>query len=311
MSKIKIAVYIVTYKSEDMLKNNIESLLKSKNSMDSTINLEINVINNYTERFNLGDYFKKNNINILHNFLRPDFSTGHLSRNWNQALLHGFQDLNNPKNDIVCLVQDDSLFLEDWCNYIVEQHKKYDFISFGGGDQFHSYKTDHIKNVGLWDERFSNIGYQEADYYIRSYIHNKEKSSINDHLHYRVHNKLENKVLVESDEFIGYFRGDERHTDSLEYHENSQTVLMHKWGKDSITWEKFISLNVKDNNLYFITYPYFEKDIYLDKFRLPKKRLISFQDIALNIINKSKVVSYIYEKLIKRSFRIIKKIFRQ
>ena len=165
MSKIKIAVYIVTYKSEDMLKNNIESLLKSKNSMDSTINLEINVINNYTERFNLGDYFKKNNINILHNFLRPDFSTGHLSRNWNQALLHGFQDLNNPKNDIVCLVQDDSLFHEDWCNYIVEQHKKYDFISFGG-DQFHSYKTDHIKNVGLWDERFSNIGYQEADYYI-------------------------------------------------------------------------------------------------------------------------------------------------
>jgi hypothetical protein len=308
MTKIKIAVYIVTYKSEEMLKNNIESLLQSKNDINKKINLEINVINNYTKSFSLNNYLSKNTINVFHNFLRPDFSTGHLSRNWNQGLLHGFEDLKNPKNDLVCLVQDDSLFLEGWCDYIIEQHQKYDFISFGGGDQFHSYKADHIKKVGLWDERFSNIGYQEADYYIRSYIHNKEKSSINDHLHYRVHNELGNKVLVESEEFIGYFRGDDRHTESLEFHENSQAVLMHKWGKDAVNWKKFTSSKIKDNNYYFLNYPYFEKDIYLDNFRLPKKRLVSLGDVLINIFEKTKVGSYIYEQIIKRLLRKMKKL---
>ena len=108
MTKIKIAVYIVTYKSEEMLKNNIESLLQSKNDINKKINLEINVINNYTKSFSLNNYLSKNTINVFHNFLRPDFSTGHLSRNWNQGLLHGFEDLKKMPRECAPLDNFDS-----------------------------------------------------------------------------------------------------------------------------------------------------------------------------------------------------------
>ena len=57
MNKIKI--FINTYKNEDLLKNNIDSLLTSD---VVNYNHEINVINNYTSEFNLQSYCDENNI---------------------------------------------------------------------------------------------------------------------------------------------------------------------------------------------------------------------------------------------------------
>lgn len=271
---MKIKIYIVTYKNDDYLKNNIISLLQS----DLTdYQYQINVINNYTADFGLENFCYQNDINVIHNCLRPDFSTGHLSRNWNQAIINGFESLSSPDCDILVLCQNDNIFKKDWCNYIIEKHNKYDFISIGGGDQYHSYKPGHIKKVGLWDERFCNIGYQEADYFIRSYIYNKDRISINDFNHKRIHNKLldnlidtgsgisgTNNIIDLSDSLKGGMRGDENHIKSLNYHSISKKILEHKWGVEfegDWTQEKLSNLPKRSRIDNYIYYPYFEKDI--------------------------------------------------
>jgi hypothetical protein len=271
---MKIKIYIVTYKNEDYLKNNIISLLGS-----DLINYkyEINVINNFTSNFSLQDFCDTNNIKVIHNNLRPDFSTGHLSRNWNQAIINGFKDINNPDCDILVLCQNDNIFKKDWCQYIIEKHKTYDFISIGGGDQYHSYTINHIKKVGIWDERYCNIGYQEADYFIRSYLYNKERTSINDYNHKRIHNKLveqptttpsgiigTDKIIELDDSLKGGMRGDESHIQSSRYHYISKKILDQKWGiefEGSWSEEKLKHLPRNSKISSFIFYPYFEKDI--------------------------------------------------
>jgi hypothetical protein len=263
MNKIKI--FINTYKNEDLLKNNIDSLLTSD---VVNYNHEIIVINNYTSEFNLQSYCDENNIKVLHNYLRPDFSTGHLSRNWNQAIINGFKSLQNPDCDILVLVQNDNLFLNNWCSHLIELHNKYEFISMGAGDQFHSYKAEHIKKVGLWDERFCNIGYQEYDYFTRCFIYNKDKSSINDPKHKRTLNEVENNLISLEDDLVGGMRNDKHHLDSLVYHNISKNILINKWGeKSEESWNvDYLSSLTKSFIPNFIYYPYFEKDIdYSDK----------------------------------------------
>lgn len=296
MNKKNIAIFVVTYNAEEHLKKNLESLLESKKHIKESVSISINVINNYTVSFSLNNFLDKNNIKLFNNYLRPSFSTGHLSRNWNQGIILGFENLISPVNDIVCLVQDDSIFKKNWINYIIEKHKTLDFITFGGGDQFHSYNVEHIKKVGLWDERFSNIGYQEADYFIRSFIHNKNNISINDEMHFRVFNPLENRVIEDDDDLIGYYRNDERHLESLKHHKTSLTVLHHKWGKKT-NWDTVISSKIKDKNVYYILYPYFEKDIYLNNQTLPKKRTVTLWDFLMFLIEKNSLILRIFKEL--------------
>lgn len=263
MNKIKI--FINTYKNEDLLKNNIESLL---NSDIINYNYEIIVINNYTSEFNLQSYCDDKNIKVLHNYLRPDFSTGHLSRSWNQAIINGFKSLENPDCDILVLVQNDNIFKPNWCTYLIELHNQYEFISMGAGDQFHSYKPEHIKKVGIWDERFCNIGYQEYDYFSRSFIYNRDMSSINDPKHKRVHNQVLNELISEDDNLVGGMRRDINHLNSLNYHNISKSILINKWGSEAEeSWNvDYLSSLTKSFIPNFIYYPYFEKDIdYNDK----------------------------------------------
>jgi hypothetical protein len=259
---MKIKVFIVTYNC-DLIYNNIRSLLSS-----DLVNYDysINVIDNYCENNDLIDFCKDNNINLFENKLRPSFSTGHLSRSWNQCIINGFKDLNNPDCDILVLCQDDNLFLSSWCSELISYHDTYEFISMGAGDQLHSYKPEHIKKVGLWDERFCNIGYQEYDYFIRSYVYNRDNSSINDRSHGRVYNKLGDKFIDHSSYLIGGMRNDKRHLSSLMYHEISKNILIHKWGQESLhntCWDfEYLNSINKCNIENYIYYPYFEKDIY-------------------------------------------------
>jgi hypothetical protein len=272
---MKIKIYIVTYKNENYLKNNIDSLLSSD---ITNYEFSINVINNFNSHFGLSDYCRDRQINIISNQGRPDFSTGHLSRNWNQAILHGFKSLSSPDCDLLVLCQNDNLFKKKWTSYVVDQHRRYDFITIGGGDQFHSYRPNHVKTVGMWDERFCNIGYQEADYFIRSYLYNKDRSSINDYNHKRIHNSLESdtRIITPSgfygvDEIInlddnlkGGMRGDEYHIESLKHHDISKNILDKKWGIEfECNWseEKLQKLPIRSKIDNYIFYPYFEKEI--------------------------------------------------
>lgn len=258
---MKIKVFITTYKNEDFLRNNVESLIASDlMNYDN----EINVINNFTDSFESEDFLKSRKVRVFHNVLRPDFSTGHLSRNWNQSIINGFKDLRHPDCDILVLCQDDNVFQKEWCSNLIEVHKKYDFLTMGGGDQFHSYLPEHIRKVGLWDERFCNIGYQEADFFIRSYLYNKDRSSINDPKHKRVHNAVDNFYITLDDHLIGGMRGDESHRKSLQYHSISKSILMEKWGDFECNWTEERLNKLPKNSLVknYIYYPYFEKDIY-------------------------------------------------
>src|SRR4051812_40809059 len=122
----RVSIFIVTYRNPVDLNNNIASILASG------ADVRIYVINNHSEFFIHPD--NENAVTVLHNSLRPDFSTGHLARNWNQALLLGFRDLKHPSNDIVVTVQDDVIFKRDWLAHLVNLHRRYSFITVGAGD---------------------------------------------------------------------------------------------------------------------------------------------------------------------------------
>lgn len=251
---MKIKVYIVTYNNDIMMNRCIDSLL---NSDLMKYDHEINVINNYGTLPSTDKYI------VLNNVLRPDFSTGHLSRNWNQAIVNGFKDLLNPDCDILVCAQNDSVFQSQWCQYLLEYHKIYDFISMGSGDEYHSYTPEAIKNIGLWDERFVN-GCSEGDYFLRAKIYHPNKSSINDYFHGRVHNPI---VFDIADYKLihhvpcGIIRNEPSRIDMVKYMNISQEIFKLKWNISDIYWNETSNFITKSLIPNFIQYPYFEKNV--------------------------------------------------
>lgn len=253
---MKIKLYIVTYNNEKDLNETLSSLFKNDIS-----NCEINIINNHSN-FQLHKKFE-NKVKVLHNVLRLDWSTGHLSRNWNQALLLGFKDLNNPDCDFVVACQDDTIFYSNWIKKIIELHKKYSFIAYGWGDGFMSWTPEGVKRIGLWDESFQMSGHT-SDYFLRALIYNKEKSSINDYHHKRLLNEEKIKVA----DRLGLIKEHQ-----LERKFNApygRKMVEHKWGKiegcsELLTyWTSELINNaykIKSKCSSRIMYPYFEKNI--------------------------------------------------
>ena len=88
-----IKVFIVTYRRTKILNKTLNTLFNDTD-FTSIPNTEVNIINNHSE-FHLEEEFV-DRVNVIHNNARPDWDTGNLARNWNQALVHGFKDLNNP-----------------------------------------------------------------------------------------------------------------------------------------------------------------------------------------------------------------------
>lgn len=270
MNGIRVSIYIVTYRNSVDLNRNISSILASG------ADVRINVINNHSQFFL--DPEHENGITVLHNSLRPDFSTGHLARNWNQALLHGFQDLNRPASDIVVTVQDDVVFKPDWFLNLIDLHRRYSFITMGPGDAFCSYLPEAVRKVGMWDERFCSIGFHEADYFLRALIYNRDHCSINDPGHGRQHNAVEGNVYRDRSENYGadperassmlitsphwnQDRKDAHLSAVVNNHALSEAFFMHKWGVADKHWTSGHYAIRKSLITNYIMYPYFEKDI--------------------------------------------------
>lgn len=253
---MKIKLYIVTYNNATDLNKNLETLFLSDLSKYQH---EIYVINNHSQ-ITIESKFKEK-IQVLHNVLRPDFSRGHLARNWNQALVNGFQNLNSPDCDILIHAQDDTLWKKDCFERLLHAHDSYNFITDGHGDNICSYTTDAVKAIGLWDERYCTVCYQDADYFLRALIYNKEQSSINDFYHPRKLNLLEESLIVRpktNDE-----RAEARRI-SNKLNEVCRQLFIQKWGDEEMRrWEdpEAVHLPSRPAIPSFITYPYFENDI--------------------------------------------------
>lgn len=253
---MKIKMYIVTFRNSKDLTLNLQSLFASTWSGH---HLEIFVINNHSD-FQLDEQLS-NQVKILHNVCRPDFSTGHLSRNWNQAIVNGFKNINNPDCDILIHCQDDTVFMPNWCDDLINLHEKYSFIQMGVGDNFCSYLPDSIKKIGLWDERFCGIGFQEADYFMRARIHNSDNSCINDYVHGRLHNPTHLKICERSEPIIvnGKVNHSVFHRESTKYHFVNKNFFNKKWGVAPEQWDNKTPTQSLIEN--YIFYPYFELDI--------------------------------------------------
>ena len=252
---MKIKQYIVTYNNNEMLNRCLKSI--------NGVNHEIIIIDNFGN-CEIQDY--NLNIKIIKNELRPQFSTGHLSKDWNAGLVNGFKDLNNPDCDIIILNQNDTVFKSNYINKLIELHNYFDFIQMGSGDEMMSFTPNAIKQVGLFDERFCNIGFQEADYFLRCLIYNREKSTINDIEHDRIINKLDENNIILENVIGGHYREETSTLLSSKYHSNSHTMFYFKWS--NLPLDRSWSRIPKDFNILelkpvisHIMYPYFEKDI--------------------------------------------------
>lgn len=267
-----IKIYIVTYKRPRVFNKTLD-ILFNKTDFKLIPNCEVNVINNHSEFF-IEEQFA-NKVNVIHNNARPDWDTGNLARNWNQALVHGFKDLNNPDCKIVTTMQNDIVLSPNWATNLLKMHKNYTFITGQLGDNIISYRPEAVKKIGLWDERFITPANKEADYYIRALILNKDSSIINDRIHRRVLNN-DKALILDTSEYQGgetSWRNEKSNIISREGWYHTSQIFYWKWKN---TWKTQPSYNgwltnwsgdfinnppslPKVEN--FIQYYYFEKDI--------------------------------------------------
>lgn len=246
----RIKHYIVTYNNPIWIKC-VESIIDTPTYHDR----QIIVVNNHSN-FEVPEHLI-GLVRVIDNQSRPDFSTGHLARNWNECLIDGFRDLSNSDADIVICSQNDAEFEPDYLDRLIALHERFDLVTHGPGDNCISYTAQAVRRVGLWDERFCNIGFQEADYFLRSVKWLGDRCAINDEYHGRSHNPSQ---IVVKDLVTGYYRDDEAHFTSLRYHAVSRAVLDAKWGEAA--WHEG-EPNVLAEPLIpsAMMYPYFESQV--------------------------------------------------
>lgn len=176
---MKIKFYIITYNNNEVLNNWI---LKSLYNSDYERNcIDVYVIDNHTNAYIDEKY--KDFTTLIPNLLRPNNSHGFLARSHNQAIINGFVSLDNPDCDYVISCQNDTILDPKWYQVLLILLKKYKYISQGSGDQFQVFSTEAIKHIGLYDERFSGIGWQDHDYFLRVKKYFGEFSTITDKMH--------------------------------------------------------------------------------------------------------------------------------
>lgn len=271
-----IKIYIVTYKRKEILNKTLD-ILFNKTDLNLIPQTEINILNNHTDFF-IEEQFKSK-VNIIHNQASPDWDTGNLARSWNQCLIHGFKDLNNPDAKIVVTMQNDIILEPNWATNLLKMHKKYSFITGRWGDNIVSYTAEAVKKIGMWDERFVSVCNKEADYWLRALIHNKNHSLINDIAHGRTLNNHD-ALPLDSSEYQGgedsWVNETKKANNANEAWYHSTQILFWKW-KDTwrtqpsydgwlINWTKEFIENPPCNTKQpqFVQYYYFEKDIDLN-----------------------------------------------
>jgi hypothetical protein len=256
---MKISIFIVTYKNDELLNKCLESIFNVIETYDI---ITVNILNNYST-IQLNSEFK-DKVKVIQNDGIPSFSTGHLARSWNQCIMHAIKDINNPDCDTLILAQNDVVFKPDFINNIKTHLDNYSYITFGRGDEVQIITPEAIKTIGMFDERFCNIGFQEADYFLRAIILNPKMTTINDEFHNRIHNPVINDVI--EDVPNGFNRDDEIHLESRKYHNISRQLFSYKWNvilpinEDPNNWNDYVK-TIKICPRQYMFYPYFESNL--------------------------------------------------
>jgi len=268
-------MYVVTYNNDKILNDwLLRSLHDSKFPRED---VRITVINNFSGGVEYNKSFVDGmDFRILHNVVRPDWSHGHLARNWNQAILHGFESLESPASEIVMGVQNDTKLTQNWFEEVLDIMFDYDYLTMGVGDQLQVWTPEAIHNIGIYDERFCGIGFQEGDYFLRARLYHPWRSSINDHGHGRRLNLVWDGVqhyIVRSDTERGLGRKDGRAEhiakEAIKEFGYVEQVFNRKWSglecdKLKYNWDvefmsQYVGREAADKQYYL--YPYFEKGI--------------------------------------------------
>ena len=257
----KVNIYVVTYNNEERINENFLRFQETTRNVPD-VEFHYTIINNHSN-FKFGQWAKNKNLTfeVWHNVTRPDWSCGHLARDYNAALVNGFRDLNNPACDQVICCHDDVWYKGGWFEKLTEIHKTYDFYAGDYGCSMTSYLPSAVKTIGIWDEKFTGIGFHEADFYLRALMYNGEKISINDHFGGRVYATTE--VLFDHPPENQNKR---QHSEaSLAYHANSRKIFAAKWGRvHPEQWATRLK-NTPVPKIPLIPqtffYPWFEKDI--------------------------------------------------
>ena len=211
---MKIKVYIITYKKTEILNKNLSSLYSSTKDMSD---IDVTVISNYPS-VEIYPENKRDNLRVIINTTRMPNAWGYLSRDWNFCILDAFYNYSNPNNtDWVVLAQNDVTWCDGWDSW-VRKNKKYDFLSQPRGDQSMLLNIDCVKKVGFFDERFSQISYQENDYFRRCILTLGKRCSINDDHYNTEFGKMRNVNIITKSTFSGCHPTDNTiHNDK--YHE--------------------------------------------------------------------------------------------
>lgn len=129
------------------------------------------------------NFKKPGRARVIHNTLRPPESIGYLSRSWNQCILQAFGKMVAPKHEWVALVQSDVVFRPGWRQRFERHFRETGdtFVACGPGDQVVFIHHSAFSEIGWWDERFSAIGYQEFDYFLRAILRLPHKAAVEGH----------------------------------------------------------------------------------------------------------------------------------
>lgn len=173
---MKIKIYIITYKKNEILNANLKSLWESTREPE---NIDVTILANHPE-VQIDEENLRPNLKVVFNTTRMPHAWGYLSRDWNYCLLDCFKTFKNKENvDWCVLAQNDITWVDSWDVWL-KNNKDFDFISQPRGDQSMAINIEAIKKIGFFDERFTTLHCQEIDYFTRAAKALKQRCSIND-----------------------------------------------------------------------------------------------------------------------------------
>lgn len=255
----RVSIFVVTFKNDPVLNRCLHSICNEQVPFGVTLN--VTVLNNFGG-VEIAPQLQSR-VKVLNNEARPDNSTGHLARSWNQAIMHAFGSLETPQSDCVIMCQNDVVFKQGYLTNILSCMTRYDYVTIGRGDEVQVMTLNGLKRIGMFDERFCNIGYQEADYFLKARLLHAHKVSINDGLHGRLWNPIPGifETVLQPVE-IGCSRKDACHVDSLKHHDISLRMFAHKWGAlQPECWRQDLLSRVASVPKQYMYYPYFERHL--------------------------------------------------